>query len=95
MRCITMKDMDTQITVRISEHLAAALEVAALRSGLKRSDLVRLALQSYLGEQPQETGTAYERVKDLIGKATHSRRDERDSREVIIERIRKHAKRPS
>lgn len=44
MQCI----MDTQVTVRLPADLASTLERAERASGLKRSDIVRLALRQYL-----------------------------------------------
>jgi len=54
-----------QLTVRFSEDLDAALEAASRRLHRKRSEVVRMALQSYLGLE--ESGRSAERVRSLLG----------------------------
>lgn len=60
--------MQTQLTVRIPEDLGESITELAKRAHLKRSHIVRLALEKYLEQVRQEdVSTPYDRVKDLIG----------------------------
>jgi len=60
--------LESQLTVRIPLSLADKLEQVALELHRKRSDLVRMALEEFLGhyEKPRET-RPYDRVQDLLG----------------------------
>ena len=59
--------MGKQLTVRVPDDLHRALRQAARRSQRKASEIVRVALQSYLEPIPDRPGWAYDRVRDLIG----------------------------
>ena len=59
--------MDAQLTVRIPIHLREALDRASQAAGLRTSDLVRRALQSYLALPDERDKRPAERVRDLIG----------------------------
>jgi Arc/MetJ-type ribon-helix-helix transcriptional regulator len=83
--------MATQLTVRIPDDLDAALDEAAQRSRLKRSDVVRAALRRFLlDEAPERVDRPIDLVRDLIGQA-RVRRSRSSSRRALTERIRKHA----
>lgn len=87
--------MATQLTVRIPDELEALLEASARRSGLKRSDVVRAALRSFLqNESDGEFTRPIDLVRDLIGRARGGV-PRTDARRALLERIRKHAVRPS
>ncbi|MGY4707090.1 ribbon-helix-helix protein, CopG family [Candidatus Bipolaricaulota sp. J31] len=58
--------MTRQLTVRLPEDLAAELERTARRLGRKRSELVRMALEQFLGSE--HTERPIERVRDLLGR---------------------------
>jgi metal-responsive CopG/Arc/MetJ family transcriptional regulator len=59
--------MQSQLTVRLSDDLDKEIAALAKRLRLKRSDIVRLALQKFLGEFQGEESKPYEKVKTLIG----------------------------
>jgi metal-responsive CopG/Arc/MetJ family transcriptional regulator len=59
--------MQSQLTVRLSDDLDKEIAALAKRLRLKRSDIVRMALQKFLGEFQGEESKPYEQVKTLIG----------------------------
>lgn len=60
--------MDAQITVRLPQDLAQALERLAAERGIGRSELLRQALRAYLeGPTTAETERPFDRVRDLAG----------------------------
>jgi metal-responsive CopG/Arc/MetJ family transcriptional regulator len=63
MHCMT----SSQVTVRLPSRLRAALEEAARRERRKASEVVRMALQAYLGLERQARGRPAGRVGKLIG----------------------------
>jgi hypothetical protein len=57
-----------QITVRVSEDTRRRLEARARASGLRLSDVVRLAIERDLGEaESKGDGPLLDRVRDLVG----------------------------
>jgi len=61
--------LDTQISVRIPDDLAAKLKDAARERGMDRSDVVRAALRLYL-EGAAESDRPWKRIGDLAGAAS-------------------------
>lgn len=59
--------MDAQLTVRIPKDLRDALDRASRNSGLKTSEIVRLALQRHLGLSQGRNQRPAERVRKLLG----------------------------
>ncbi len=59
--------MDAQLTVRIPKDLRDALDLASRKSGLKASEIVRLALQRHLNLRRGRTRRPAERVRGLLG----------------------------
>lgn len=59
--------MQTQLTVRLSDDLEKEISALAKRLRLKRSDIIRMALEKFLGEFRGEENRPYEKVKNLIG----------------------------
>jgi len=59
--------MQSQLTVRLSDDLDKDISTLAKRLRLKRSDIVRMALERFLGEFQGEESRPYEKVKNLIG----------------------------
>ena len=57
--------MEHQLTLRLSVDLAGRLDLAAKRLARKRSDVVRLALEQFLGAQIETR--PIEQVRDLLG----------------------------
>jgi len=84
--------MATQITVRLPEDLSEDLSGIAKRLRLKRSDIVRMALENFIGEvEGRREGTPYDRVKALIGGVATGVPDLGEShRKYLIERMRRH-----
>ncbi len=85
--------MQSQLTVRLPDDLDRGLTHAANRLRLKRSDIVRLALERYLGElQICEDEAPYGRVKHLVGSVRTGVSDLGTShREHLVKRIRRDA----
>ena len=60
--------MESQLTVRIPLSLAAKLEQVARELHRERSDLVRMALEEFLGSRDESLETRpYDKVRDLLG----------------------------
>jgi len=60
--------MEAQVSVRLPGALYERIGRAAKRLGLKRSDVVRLAVQRYLDDAEQAAHPRpYDLVKDLVG----------------------------
>lgn len=59
--------MRDQLTIRLPRELSQSLAAAARRAQRKRSEIVRLALQAYLGEPAARPGRPYDRIRHLIG----------------------------
>ncbi len=86
--------MGRQLTVRMSDELAAKLEAAARRLRLRRSEVVRLALERFLQdvleEVEEESFRPVERVRDLLGCVESGIPDlGQRHREYLIERLRR------
>lgn len=67
MQCITLHCMDAQLTVRIPKDLRDALDRASRTTGLKTSEIVRLALQHHLHLSKGRNRCPAERVRGLLG----------------------------
>jgi Arc/MetJ-type ribon-helix-helix transcriptional regulator len=81
--------MESQLTVRIPLSLAEKLEQVARESHRKRSDLVRMALEEFLGDrgEPLET-RPYDRVRDLLGSVESGIPDlGQNHREHLLQRL--------
>jgi len=59
--------MDTQLTVRVPLTLDRKVARYARKLRLKRSDVVRLALEQFLNDSDEEDFQPYKRVKHLLG----------------------------
>ena len=59
--------MQSQLTVRLSDDLDKDISTLAKRLRLKRSDIVRMALERFLEEFQGKESRPYEKVKNLIG----------------------------
>lgn len=61
---------DDQLTLRLPRELARQLARRAREQRVKKSEVVREALQSYLAPEPlvaTDPGAAWERVKHMVG----------------------------
>ncbi len=83
--------MESQLTIRLPAHLHERLARAAKRSGLKRSDVARMAIQRYLEDaEVNPRPRPYDLVKDLIGSVNSGRSDVGSRhREYLLARFRK------
>jgi metal-responsive CopG/Arc/MetJ family transcriptional regulator len=80
--------MESQITLRLPEHLAERLDRAAKRQRRKRSDVVRQALELFLDVEPEVRPV--ERVRDLLGSVESGIPDlGQRHREHLIQRLRR------
>ena len=60
--------MRSRLTIRLPDDLEEELSTLAKRLRLKRSDIVRIALQRFIEESKTvKEITPYERVADIIG----------------------------
>ena len=85
--------MGRQLTVRMSDELAAKLEEAARRLRRRRSEIIRLALERFLRDVLEdwegEPLRPIERVRDLLGRMESGIPDlGQRHREYLIERLR-------
>ena len=85
--------MITQITVRLPGDLSREVYSMARRLHLKRSDIVRMALERFVrGGEGEKQVMPYEQVKDLIGSVASGLPDLGEShRKYLIERIKRRA----
>jgi hypothetical protein len=58
-----MKEMTRQIVARIPRSLEVRLARVARSRGRRRSEIIRMALEAYLGGKP--SGTVWDRVRHL------------------------------
>ena len=57
-----------QLTIRMPEDYLAGLEKIAHSTGLKKSDITRMAIKKYIDEYPMQNAvTPYGKAKDLLG----------------------------
>lgn len=84
--------MITQITVRVPEDLNREVYSMAKRLHLKRSDIVRMALEKFVrGGEREAQAKPYEQVKNLIGSLASGLPDLGEShRKYLVERIKRH-----
>lgn len=82
--------VERQLTVRLPDGLLAKLERAARRAGRKRSQLVRQALEQFLGGSEMNLYTQpVELVRDLLGAVESGLPDlGQRHREYLLSRLR-------
>lgn len=85
--------MQSQLTVRIPEELKEAITNLAKRYRLKRSDIVRMALERFIEEsQIKNLERPYNAVKDLLGSVSTGVPDLGEShREYLLKKFKKNA----
>lgn len=82
--------MQSQLTVRLPNDLDKAISTLAKRLHLKRSNIVRMALERFL--ETEEIERPYERVRDLIGSISSSISDLGEAhRKYLLRRFKKGA----
>ena len=80
--------MESRITLRLPEALAAKLDRAAKRQRRKRSEVIRQALEQFLATEPQVRPV--ERVRDLLGRVESGLSDlGQRHRDYLIQRLRR------
>jgi metal-responsive CopG/Arc/MetJ family transcriptional regulator len=85
--------MKSQLTIRLPDDLEEDLSTLTKRLRLKRSDVVRIALQRFIGEfkTPKEI-IPYERVADIIGTISSGIPDLGEAhRKYLIKKIKRYA----
>lgn len=81
--------MSEQITVRVPKELRRRIENAARRSGVRKSDIARQALEEYLSSSERISDTRpINKVKTLIGSVNSGKPDLGEMhREHLIKRL--------
>jgi len=84
-----------QITIRMPDEYASKIETLSRKMGIKRSDVIRIALKQFLeeGSAPGEYHSPYEKVSHLLGIVASDRNDLGQAhRRYLIDKIRKRGK---
>ncbi len=82
-----------QLTVRMPDEYTEKLNLLSKKMGLKRSDVVRLALKQFLDESDKATHELpFEKVKSILGVAESGMKDlGQRHRHYLIQKIRRGA----
>ena len=85
--------MKSQLTIRLPDDLEDDLSTLSKRLRLKRSDIVRIALEKFMGEfKSREETKPYDRVVDIIGAISSGISDLGEAhRRHLVKKIRKYA----
>ncbi len=85
--------MQSQLTVRLSDDLEKEISNLSKKLYLKRSDIVRMALEKFLDEfQVREESKPYEKVKNLIGTVSSGISDLGEAhREHLLKKFKRNA----
>ncbi len=85
--------MQSQLTVRISEELEKEIALLSKKMRLKRSDIVRIALEKLVEDfHVKEDAAPYNKVKGLIGSISSGISDlGEDHRRYLLKKFRKDA----
>ena len=79
-----------QLTIRMPDDQMAKIEEMAKETGVKKSELVRLAIRRFLEEADAQEGWPYSKVRDLLGIASSGVPDlGTDHRRHLLNRIRR------
>ena len=83
--------MMQQITIRMAEEDLSRIEHIAKSTGLKKSDITRLAIRKFVDEyRPENATPIYDKVKHLVGVVESGIPDlGLNHRKHLIEKIRK------
>jgi metal-responsive CopG/Arc/MetJ family transcriptional regulator len=80
--------MSSQITVRLQEDLAEALDARARKTGARPSEIIRTALREHLGLSGKPGSKPAERVRRLIGSLESGQDDLAERhREYVLESL--------
>lgn len=85
--------MQGQLTIRLTDELEQRLESTAHRLNRKRSDIVRLALQKFIGEAEAEAGfSPFDNIRHLAGSVESGITDLGENhRDHLKSRFKRHA----
>lgn len=85
--------MKSQITIRLPEDLEEDLKAMSQRFRLRRSDIVRMALEKFAREfKGEEKGKPYDKVANMIGTISSGLPDLGEAhRKYLLKKIRGHA----
>jgi Arc/MetJ-type ribon-helix-helix transcriptional regulator len=88
-----VNDMNSQLTVRLPDDLERGISTLAKKLRLKRSDVVRMALERFIKQTEVEEGSSpYDRVKSLLGSVSSGISDLGEShREHLLRKFKRHA----
>jgi metal-responsive CopG/Arc/MetJ family transcriptional regulator len=88
-----VNNMNSQLTVRLPDDLEKNISALAKKLRLKRADIVRMALESFVKQAEGEAGSSpYDRVKSLLGSVSSGISDLGEShREHLLRRFRRRA----
>ena len=85
--------MNSQLTVRLPDNLEKELSLIARKLQLKRSDIVRMALERFVKQaEGEEENSPYEKVKSLLGSVSSGISDLGEAhREHLLRKMKRHA----
>ncbi len=85
--------MKSQLTLRLPDDLDEDLSMLTKRLRLKRSDIVRMALEKFVDEfRGEEKTTPYDRVANIIGTVSSGITDLGEAhRRHLLKNMRRHA----
>lgn len=85
--------MKSQITVRLPDDLEADLKAMSEKYRLRRSDIIRMALEKFAQEfKGEKEGKPYDRVANMIGTISSGFPDLGEAhRRYLLKKIRSHA----
>lgn len=88
-----VKDMNSQLTVRLPDNLEKEISMLANKLHLKRADVVRMALEIFVRETAgANESSPYDRVKSLLGSVSTGISDLGEShREHLLRKFRRNA----
>jgi len=85
--------MNSQLTVRLPDNLEKELSLIARKLQLKRSDIVRMALERFVKQaEGEEENSPYEKVKSLLGSVSSGISDLGEAhREHLLRKMKRRA----
>jgi metal-responsive CopG/Arc/MetJ family transcriptional regulator len=85
--------MKSQLTLRLPDDLQEDLTVLTKRLRLRRSDIVRMAIEKFIGElKGDEETRPYDRVANILGTISSGIPDLGEShRRYLLKKIKRHA----
>lgn len=77
-----------QITIRMPDEYLTRINRIAKKTGLKKSDITRIAIKKFIEEYPDDESTPFNKARDLLGVADSGISDlGRNHRKYMIEKI--------